>query len=292
MSLDPRLLAERVSAEIGLELAGSEGRGGDGCRWLELQPAGHPAGQTFTLRTVVGWRRVDVHFQPGNFAGDLMEAMGSADETCRRTYCAVLAACRDAGAEVLMTVNGIACDYEDNAIWVSSWRSLELVIRKGMLSINEGNSETDMRQIELWTSRAAAAITALLPLETEEAEEGSLEVVGLPEGAKTLIEVNRYERDRRNRAAAIAIHGYTCKACYLDMGERYGPAAAGLIEVHHVTPVSKMGPGYIVDPRTDLIPLCPNCHSITHRRSPPFSVIELQQMLQRHKEIHQGTQAS
>jgi 5-methylcytosine-specific restriction protein A len=103
--------------------------------------------------------------------------------------------------------------------------------------------------------------------------------LGLPEGAKTRIEVNRYERDRRNRAAALAIHGYCCKACKLDMGERYGSAAAGLIEVHHVTPVSQVGEDYIIDPRTDLTPLCPNCHSVAHRRNPPYSVDDLREML-------------
>jgi len=281
MSPDPRSLAERVSAETGLEFTGTEGRDGDGSRWLELQPADHPAGQTFTLRTVVGWRRLDVHFRPGNFAGDLMEAMGSADETGRGTFLAVLRACRDAGAEIILTVNGAARDPDDQSIWAASWRSLGLVLRKGMLAINNGDAEADMRQIELWTSRAAAAVFALLPVEVEgsDMEEDAPDVVGLPEGARTRVEVNRYERDRRNRAAALAIHGYACKACDLDMGDRYGAAAAGLIEVHHVTPVSEVGPGYVIKPLDDLIPLCPNCHSVTHRRSPPYSVAELRAML-------------
>lgn len=291
MTLDPRSLAERVSAEIGLELTGTEGQDGDGCRWFELLPAGHPAGQTFTIRAVVGWRRIDVHFRPGNFAADLIFAMSSVDEACRRTFGAILAACRDAGAEVLLTVNGTTYDHEDESIWGYQWRSIGLLISKGMLAINGGNAEADMREIELWTSRVAAAIVALLPLEAEEIADESLEMVGLPEGAKTRIDVNRYERDRRNRAAAIAIHGYACKVCHLDMGQRYGPTAAGLIEVHHVTPVSKVGPGYIVDPRTDLIPLCPNCHSAAHRRSPPFTVVELQQILQQRKKDGRAAQA-
>lgn len=63
------------------------------------------------------------------------------------------------------------------------------------------------------------------------------------------------------------------------MGERYGSAAAGLIEVHHVTPVSQLGEDYIIDPRTDLMPLCPNCHSVAHRRNPPFSIDDLREML-------------
>ncbi len=282
MSTDPRLLAERVSVETGLAFTGSEGRDNDGRRWFELLPAEHPAGQTFTLRTVVGWRRIDVHFRPGNFAADLVEAMRAVDETGRHTFRSVLGACCDAGAEVGLTVNGVASDLGDEAIWAVPWRSFGLVISKGMLSINEGDVEADMLQIDLWTSRAAAAIFALLPLEVnlDDAEEESREVIGLPEGAKTRIEVNRYERDRRNRAAALAIHGYCCKACDMEMGGRYGPAAAGLIEVHHVTPVSELGPGYIINPKTDLTPLCPNCHSVAHRRSPPYSVVELRHMLQ------------
>ncbi|CAM5194017.1 5-methylcytosine-specific restriction enzyme A OS=Bosea thiooxidans OX=53254 GN=SAMN05660750_04314 PE=4 SV=1 [Bosea thiooxidans] len=280
MSPDPRSLAERISAETGLEFSGREGRDSGGTRWLELQPAGYPSGQTFTLRTFIGWRRLDVHFRPGNFAGDLMNAMGSADETGRRTFRAVLDVCRDADAEITLSINGATYLPDDSAIWEMQWRSFGIDLRRGMLAINEGNAEEDMRQVELWTSRVAAAVLALLPVETEEDGSGaSPEIVGLPEGARTRIEVNGYERDRRNRAAALAIHGYSCKACKLDMEERYGAAAAGLIEVHHVTPVSQIGKDYIIDPRTDLTPLCPNCHSVAHRRNPPYSVDDLREMV-------------
>ena len=210
-----------------------------------------------------------------------MQAMGQADESGRETFRAVLRACRDAGAEVALTINTAANDPDDPAIWGVPWRSIGLSVQRGMLAINEGDAEADMRQIELWTSRLAAAVLALLPVETEagEVDDEAPEVAGLPEGAKTRVEVNRYERDRRNRAAALAIHGYNCKACDLDMGERYGPAAAGLIEVHHVTPVSEVGEDYLINPAADLVPLCPNCHSVTHRRHPPFSVEELRAML-------------
>lgn len=98
---------------------------------------------------------------------------------------------------------------------------------------------------------------------------------GFPEGAKLPITVNRYERDRRNRAAALAIHGFRCKACDRLMSDHYGEIAATLIEVHHLTPVSELGPGYIINPATDLAPLCPNCHAVAHLRSPPFTVEEL-----------------
>ena len=279
MSPDPAALAARVSAETALAFAGSQGRESDGSRWVELHPEGHPPSQTFALRTVIGWRRLDVHFRPGAFAGDLVASMRSADEAGRQGFITVLDSCRVEGAEIIFMLNGAAREVSDPAIWSAPWRSMSLVVRRGMLALNEGNEAEDARLIALWTGRAAAAILALLPLEQEdsagEVEPDTPGIVGLPEGAKTRVEVNRYERDRRNRAAALAIHGYACRACDLDMGDRYGEAAAGLIEVHHVTPVSEVGEGYVIDPRSDLVPLCPHCHSVTHRRSPPFSVAEL-----------------
>jgi 5-methylcytosine-specific restriction protein A len=286
MSPDPVALAERISAETGLEFAGTQGRDSDGTRWVELHPAGHPPAQTFTLRTNIGWRSVDISFQPGAFAADLVSSMRSADEGGRRAFAAVLECCRTEGADVFFTLNDVGRDPSDPSIWADQWRGVKLVVRRGMLALNEGGQADDDRLLALWTGRAAAAVLALLPLEPaaghEEAEHDTPEVAGLPEGARTRIEVNRYERDRRNRAAAIAIHGYACVACELDVGTRYGAVAAGLIEVHHLTPVSTIGENYVVDPAVDLVPLCPNCHSVAHRRSPPFTVVELRDMMTHH----------
>lgn len=281
MLLDPRVLSERISVETGLEFVGTRGTDREGQQWLELCPAGHPASQTFTLRTLIGWRRIEVRFQPGRFAGELVAAMGQANENSRQIFRSIIGVCRDAGAAVGMTINGAFSEPVDNGIWSFEWRSLELTVKRGMLAINGGDDESDRHLVELWTLRAAATILALLPVEVdgEGAEAATPDVVGFPEGAKIKIETNRYERDRRNRAAALAIHGYRCKVCEVDMGLRYGPVASGMIEVHHTTPASEIGPGYLIDPRQDLLPLCPNCHSVAHRRTPPFSVDELRMML-------------
>ena len=277
---DHTSLVERISAETGLAFEGASGRDADGNRWLEVYPAGHPAGRTFSIRTIIGWRRVDVCFTPGNFAGELMRAMGAADETGRLGFRAILGVCREAGAEVVLTVNGVETSPDDPAIWSINWRRLGLVVRRGMLAINTGDRLEDDRLIAFWTSRVAAAMLSLLPLEAIDQgdEDAGEDIAGLPEGASKRVEVNRYERDRRNRAAALAIHGCVCAACGLDMSLRYGPIAAGLIEVHHVTPISELGPGYAIDVRRDLVPLCPNCHSVAHRRIPPYKVEEVRAM--------------
>lgn len=101
----------------------------------------------------------------------------------------------------------------------------------------------------------------------------------LPEGAVTTIKVNRYERSPVNRLRCISHYGATCWVCDLDFGTRYGPKAAGFIEVHHRTPVSAMGERYLVDPIRDLVPLCSNCHSVAHRRNPPYQPSEIRELL-------------
>ncbi|HEK2705573.1 TPA: HNH endonuclease [Pseudomonas aeruginosa] len=62
-------------------------------------------------------------------------------------------------------------------------------------------------------------------------------------------------------------------------GERFGELGRGFIHVHHVVPVSEIGESYEVDPIKDLIPLCPNCHAMIHRRNPPLSVDELKGLM-------------
>ena len=101
---------------------------------------------------------------------------------------------------------------------------------------------------------------------------------GFPEGAKTEITVNRYERDRRNKKAAIDFHGSACLACNVRMAERYGEIADGFIHIHHTKSLST-GDEYTPDVKTDLIPLCPNCHAVVHLVNPPMTLEDLKRRL-------------
>lgn len=95
------------------------------------------------------------------------------------------------------------------------------------------------------------------------------------EGQRTQVLVNRYERDRHARDKCIHHHGTKCTVCGLDLGEKYGELGKGFIHVHHIVPLSDIGENYIVDPINDLVPVCPNCHAMLHRRNPPLTVDEL-----------------
>jgi len=101
------------------------------------------------------------------------------------------------------------------------------------------------------------------------------------EGAAVQVTVNRYERDRKARQAALDWHGYQCKVCGIDMTKVYGKIAKGFIHVHHLIPLSEIKENYRVDPKTDLIPVCPNCHAMLHRQDPPLKPEALKNVIRK-----------
>jgi len=98
------------------------------------------------------------------------------------------------------------------------------------------------------------------------------------EGALKLSVTRKFERSRINRAICLRHHGFRCQGCGLLLQELYGALGANVIHVHHLVPVSKMGGSYVLDPKLDLIPLCPNCHNIVHRTEPPVSIENLREI--------------
>lgn len=106
------------------------------------------------------------------------------------------------------------------------------------------------------------------------------------EGAIKRISVNKYERDSTAREICIKAHGCKCNVCGLDFEKKYGELGRGFIHVHHIVPISTVGEEYKVDPIKDLIPVCPNCHAMLHRRGNDdmLSVKELQEIIQKQSE--------
>ena len=89
---------------------------------------------------------------------------------------------------------------------------------------------------------------------------------GNKEGRKVLYYTTKYERDPKNRKEAIRIHGTKCMACGFDFEETYGERGRNFIEVHHVKPLHDVNEETIINPSTDLICLCSNCHRMVHRK--------------------------
>ena len=99
------------------------------------------------------------------------------------------------------------------------------------------------------------------------------------EGLRFKVTINGYERNPKARAACIAHHGCKCKVCKFDFGKKYGALGEGYIHVHHLVPIGKTSGRYKINPKTDLMPVCPNCHAMFHLADPILTVGKLRQLL-------------
>lgn len=107
-----------------------------------------------------------------------------------------------------------------------------------------------------------------------------------PEGEKKAQYVTKYERDPKNRAAAIKIHGLKCAVCGFDFEKTYGEQGQGFIEVHHIKPLYTLDEVMVINPEMDLICLCSNCHRMIHRkRNQILSVEQLKELYNKNSEV-------
>lgn len=277
METEMQRLALHIITKTKLACEVTQGVTEGGACWYLLRPSGHSGTDAFGIRTTLRWRSVVVVFEPDRFAGDLLSSMGAADSIGRSAFLAILRECESQGASIEFRVNDEHCGISKVSDWTDDWNRVSISLRK-LLEPEDGEDRPDFAAVMTWTGKFTAAILALLPVQ-DEGHEQFPGASGFEEGAESIQRITRYERDRRNRAAAIAIWGTNCQACGFDFGARYGPDAAGFIEIHHLTPISTLERSMVVDPARDLVPLCSNCHAVAHRRTPPFSVKELQQML-------------
>jgi 5-methylcytosine-specific restriction enzyme A len=262
----------------GLDLTGTAGEDSEGVyvdfRLKELHP-----NEGFAVRVRFGWRSISAEFIPGKWAAGLLLEMGNAGSAKQEVFNELAEAIAAVGGQVSLLVNDLKCDPFDATAWPAEWKQLLLSIQRGPVIVDMTNSAAVEKAVVIWGGSLLGMIVSLLPI--EEAEKVvEPEIEGLPEGAKTRIDVNRYERSRLNRAMCISIHGNHCATCGFAFEKKYGSLGEDFIHVHHVTPVSKMGEGYVVNPASDLVPLCPNCHAMIHREDPPLSLDELRAVIE------------
>jgi 5-methylcytosine-specific restriction endonuclease McrA len=99
------------------------------------------------------------------------------------------------------------------------------------------------------------------------------------EGAIKKVIVNRFERDTFARKKCLEYHKPICKVCNLNFELRYGELGSGFMHVHHIIPISKVGKSYKIDPINDLVPVCPNCHAMLHRKADVIGIEDLRNFL-------------
>ena len=230
----------------------------------------------FSISIRIAWRRLFARFEPGNFAAPLLREMSDASPENRKQASSFIRLAKERDLTFEATVNGVSQADLSLSKWPDVWRSMSISVRTKPVELNH-EAQISRRVFDV-ASIMFGIVVPLLPTEDVDLFEES-PTAGLPEGSKSTVEVNRYERSKINRAACITAKGCACLVCGFDFRQKYGDIGNEYIHVHHIIPVSKLGESYAIDPIDDLVPLCPNCHAMVHRRSPPLSIDELKLLM-------------
>jgi 5-methylcytosine-specific restriction protein A len=268
-------LRRAVQARFGIAFTVERQMTGEGPIY-RIRPSDLPPTIGFIVDVEIGWRSLQARFTPGSFAADLVRAMENSAAQQRVAFRVFAGAAKKAGGILDFRVSGASVDPVSEA-WPSDWSSCDLSMRRINLLWGE-NARDDDEQLRAWTCRFVGLVVALLPVEPVESPP-----VGEVEGAVVEVLSKRYERSRINRAACIEIQGSRCIVCGFDFEAVYGAIGEGFIHVHHVVSVATVGPGTVIDPGKDLVPVCPNCHAMLHTSRPPLLPSGLRAILDGHR---------
>lgn len=203
---------------------------------------------------------------PEPYAGGLLRMMGENVTGDRQLWRGLFDEGRARGQSLTVLVNGEVVEEVDD-LPDDTWRTLEF---EASIRLAACGGDPALALEEVATTSLSLILAGIDP-NPDEVEEDDSEQVSALEGTARRMLANRYERSRANRLRCIRHYGATCWVCDFDFKQRYGPAGDGLIVVHHVVPVSQLGPAYRLNPLRDLVPLCDNCHRMVHTQDPPIS---------------------
>lgn len=260
-----------LSRALGIELVDSKAQKQSNYTFaLRIKNLPQPYG--FEVRVQQSLMSTKAQLFLDSFPRDLLMMCKSAFANRKEEVKSIITAAESLGISTQILVDGR--DSYDG-FEESPWDVLEVTLHKKFENYEEAANCLKLTVLMIFS--------IMIPLITEESE-NLLEEVSVnyqEEGQKTSIIVNKYERSRVNRAIALEIHGFVCAACGLRMADLYGPIGEGVIHVHHLEPVSNMETPRVLNPATDLIPLCPNCHTVVHRTSPPLSIPKLREAIRK-----------
>ena len=278
--VDPYKIARFLTERFGLEVDAVSGTDPEG-ETLFLRPAETEPTRSFRVEFHLNWRAIDGTFIFGNFAAELLAAMKRATPDQKAAFAVFAEALHSKGAKITLKFDDVHADPIYPEQWPSEWRKFSLEMRK--VGVLNSKADDNLPEILPWITGFFGLSLALLPFEPVQ-EVGEHPTAGENEGRAYYEQVKRYERSRINRAACIELHGPVCVICGFIFGKEYGSNAEGFIHVHHVNPLSLMQGEYVLNPAEDLIPICPNCHAIVHRKIPPHTPEEVKAMIESEKE--------
>lgn len=230
----------------------------------------------FSIISTVRWLNLDSELKFDHFAGDIMEDI-------MKNHLDKVGIMIDSLKLMVQENEALNLSADIGGIPISEV-SGEFDLTKLNIKIESNNLDLSNHPAEKYIVEHQKIILGLILLlfDLEEVVPGeNRDIEGMPEGGKIKVEINKYERNRINRQTCLNYHGYNCKVCGFNFESYYGNIGVNYIHVHHLKPVSSIGADYKINPLRDLVPICPNCHSMIHRSNPPYSVSALKRTLKK-----------
>ncbi len=214
--------------------------------------------------------RLIVEIEPQKYAADFVHEVNHASEEKKAKFLSFWEIIKNKGARMEFYVNQVPCDPKVEESWNSEWKQIRIRMTKIVAQDDDSGKES----YEEWSVMTMGLMLSLLDVESLMPDEKRYE-----EGAKSLVLSNKYERNPINREICLAANGVVCKICGFDFEKVYGKIGKGFIHVHHIETVASHGGAYYLNPITDMIPVCPNCHAMLHRKDPPYLPEEIKQLI-------------
>lgn len=272
-------LQEQINYQFGLSWSIEKRHTPSGIS-IKIRPDGYMNNETFSILISVGWKRIQIEFIPDDMAGILLLKMGNANQENKHIFWLISRKIKEIGGSTDIKINGIDCNFENFSDWPQNWRNLSLRVTSQFYEVDDdlGKNTNLSEYIHFWVSIFLSMLLPLLPIKQNISDDQEDEVPGESEGYAERILMNHYERSQYNRQTCLLFNGFDCQVCGFNFETTYGLIGKQFIHVHHIIPLSQIDMNYKINPIKDLVPLCPNCHSMVHKKNPPFSIDELKEI--------------
>lgn len=215
--------------------------------------------------------RLVIEILPQRFSAGMIKDMNNADLNKRKIFLQYVQEFEKRNAKIEFYINQNQNSNNDN-IWDTEWKHFK--IRGTKIPISDSDVYNETEEACKWLSLSIGLVLSLLNVEKLEPEENVF-----LEGKINQCLINKYERNPVNRQLCLSANGYICKICGFDFEKTYGDIGHNFIHVHHIEMISEYGGEREIDPVSDLIPVCPNCHSMLHTKTPPITPDELKKVI-------------
>ena len=219
--------------------------------------------------------RLIIEVQPQRYAAGMLDDMQKADLGKINIFLKYIENMQKNKEKFEMNFNNNLCKRITPELWEQPWKNLKF--RISVIPDQDDVIDYEKNLFVNWAGWVVGMVLALLNVEKTEEEKKYVE------GGSNQVLINKYERNPVNRQLCLMANGYTCKICGFDFEKKYGDLGHHFIHVHHIEMVSSHDEEYYLNPESDLIPVCPNCHAMLHKETPPLHPDELRKVIQNMK---------